>query len=152
MPESKFFPERPKGNIIEGWPDPTQPSQKVDFVDKIEYCLNKHSLKPLHIYCPNNHFEEILELIKKPFYQYSYHYRIDPFNEYTVLRCYRDSPKLFLHFGLYNEDMLKKAQKHNSNHFFCGVQNPYDPNGRHIKMRYGYDSWLSPEVWYNSIN
>jgi hypothetical protein len=152
VPERAFISKEPKGTIVEGWPDPTQPSQEDDFAEKIEDCCRKNSLKPLHLYCPKGKFEEILGLLEGVFRQYRKLYRIDPFSKDTVLRCYGDSPKLFLHFGVYNEDMLKKAQEYNSNHFFCGIQNPNDPNGRHIKWKYKCDSWSSPEVWLQQLN
>ena len=152
VPESVFISEDPKSSIIEDWPDPTQLSQKDDFVDKIEDCLCKYSLKPFHLYCPRDYFEEVLFLIKDIFVQYRGLYRIDPFNEVTVLRSYDDRPKLFLHFGAYNEDMFKKAQKCNSYHLFCGIQNAYEPNGRHIMIKYNCDSWTSPEDWLHQLN
>ena len=78
--------------------------------------------------------------------------RVDPFNEVTVLRSDGDLPKLFLHFGAYNEDMFKKAKKCNSYHLFCGIQNAYEPNGRHIMIKYNCDLWISPEDWLQQLN
>nr|MDA3896783.1 hypothetical protein [Desulfobacteraceae bacterium] len=120
--------------------------------DKIEKCLEKHSLNPLRLYCPENHFEKILELISGIFSQYRGLYRVDPFSVDTVLGQKNDS-SLFLHIGEFSEIMLKKAQNSNTPiHFFCGIQTPYEPNGRHIKIKYNCDLWPSPDAWLGQIN
>jgi ATP-dependent DNA helicase RecQ len=149
VPEDKDVSCNPrgKGTIVEGWPDPTQPSQKDDFMDNIEKCLRKHSLQPLQLYCPEEYFEKILTLLEGVFRQYRELYRIDPFAEDTVLKHRADYSPLFLHIGSYSETMLEKTHGFSSNHLFCGVHNPYEPNGRHIKIKYDCDAWLSPDVW-----
>ena len=152
-----LIPERTKpvscksGTIVEGWPDPTQTSQQGVFLDKIEECLNKHMLKPLQLYCPENDFEEIMRLLTELFRQYYHLYRVDPFSVDTVLRegLY---PSLFLHIGKFSESMLEKAKSSNPIHLFCGIQNPYDPNGRHIKIEYDCDLWPSPDAWLGQLN
>lgn len=150
--EDKSISSKSKGTIIEGWPDPTQSSQKDDFIDKVEDCLHKHSLKPLQLYCPEEHFMEILKLLEEVFLQYRELYRIDPFTRNTVLRHRPEQTFFFLHLGFYSEAMLKKAHTCRSNHLFCGVINPYEPNGRHIKIKYDLDSWISPEAWLGQLN
>jgi ATP-dependent DNA helicase RecQ len=152
-----LIPERTKsvscksGTIVEGWPDPTQSSQQDDFLDKIEECLSKHLLKPLQLYCPANDFEGIMGLLTGLFRQYRHLYRIDPFSVDTVLGegIY---PSLFLHIGKFSESMLEKAKSSNPIHCFCGILNPYEPNGRHIKIKYDCDLWPSPDAWLGQLN
>jgi hypothetical protein len=151
VPRSRFVSNECKGTIVEGWPDPTQSSTKDDFVDKIEDCLHKYSLKPLHLYCPEKHFEEILGLLEGLLRQYREPYRIDPFTNDIVLRHSADYTPLFLHIGLYSEAMLEKARTCISKHLFCGIQNSYELNGRHIKIKYYCDSWSSAEVWLEQL-
>ena len=141
-----------KGTIIECWPDPTQSSQKEDFIKKIEECRGKHCLKPFQLYCLEDHFEEILSLIKEVFLQYREPYRIDPFDKYTFMRSYTNNSPIFLHIGKYSEEMLAEAKRtYSPNHLFCGIQNPCEPNGRHIMIKYNCNSRPSPEAWLQQL-
>ncbi len=151
VPESGIVFNKCKGTIIEGWPDPTQSSTKDDFIDRIEDCLRKHSLKPLHLYCPEKQFDEILKLLEGVLCHYREPYRLDPFTNDAVLRPCGDHAILFLHIGSYSEAMLEKACFCNSKHLFCGIQNPYEPSGRHIKIKYCCDSWSSVEAWLDQL-
>ena len=149
VPENEC-PGDHKGIIVEGWADPR--SQKDSFIDSIEFCRDKHTLKPLQLYCPEKHFEEVLSMLEGLFGQYQEPYRIDPFTENTVLRFQMNRPILFLHIGEYSEKMLDESRKTwNSKHLFCSTINPYELNGRHIKIRYKFDSWLSPEAWLEHL-
>lgn len=152
-----IIPDKPNldvftgGTIVENWPVPTQISQQDAFVNLIEECRSKYSLKPLHIYCPENDFEEILGLLIGLFRQYRDLYRIDPFVKSEFLGE-RTSPSLFLHINEASKSMLEKAKNSKSIHCFCGIHNPYDPNGRHIKIEYNCKLWPSPDAWLGQIN
>lgn len=152
VPASNVVLNECRGTIVEGCPDPTQSSEQNDFIDMMEICFRKYSLKPFQLFSPKEYFEFILKLLENGFRHYREPYRIDPFKEDTVLRSSLNHRVLFLHIGSYSEEILKKAQTCNPIHLFCGVQNPYESNGRHIKIKYNCDSWLSPEVWMGQFN
>lgn len=149
VPENQFDGNH-KGIIVEGWPDPLD--QIDHFIDSIELCRDKHSLKPFQLYCPEEHHKKILKILEVIFCQYQEPYRIDPFTERTILRFQNDLPVLFLHMGEYSLRMINEGRKLPvSIHLFSNSVNPYGPTGRHIKLKCNYHSWRSPELWLDQL-
>lgn len=154
IPENPSVTDRVKGSIVENWPNPIQVHERDDFIGAFEKCLHKYSLKPLQLYCPQENFEEILNSLKEEGVLGEYHdlYRIDPFTDDTILWSRSNRSPLFLHIGSYSEIMFEAARAYSSIHLFCDIQHPYEANGRHIKIKYGCESWQSPEAWLSQLN
>jgi len=137
--------------IIAGCPDPTEQSSQDDFVEFIEKCLFKYSIEPLHLYCLNDHYNEIMKLLKGVLSCYQKLYRIDPFVNNTVVKPLKDRSILFLHIGQYSEEMLKKAKCNKIYHLFCSGINELEPNGRLIRIRYKSDYYRSSKAWLSQL-
>ncbi|MBZ0264225.1 DEAD/DEAH box helicase [bacterium] len=140
-----------KGTIIEQWPNPLSSNEENDFMEYIDLSTEKHSLKPFHFYCPTQNHEKLLSLFNNIFLHYNSPFRIDPFNENTVISAEKDEPLLFIHIKAFSEEMFKKSIGYNSHHFFCGILNVNEPSGRHIMIKYNCDSWPNPFSWLNSL-
>ena len=140
------------GTIVENWPDPSHTTQQDDFIDMIEECFKKYSLRPLQIYCPEKYFIEILNLLDGVLKHYPHPYRIDPFTENTTVRSFVNKSPLFFHIGSYSDAMFEKAQVHQPIHCFCDVRNPFEPNGRPIKIKYKCITRPSPEAWLKQLS
>lgn len=142
------------GTIVEGFPSPIEEAQQDQFIDNLDRCLDRHSLKPFRFYCPEEHFDQILDVFKEgeiltPNRGF---YRIDPFTSTTVLRHAPEDPVLFCHIGEYSEGMLKTGKTCRSIHLFCSIQNPTEANGRHIGTKYDCDVWPTPKAWLGGLN
>ena len=122
-----------------------------DFVEFIEKCLFKYSIEPLHLYCLNDHYNEIMKLLKGVLSCYQKLYRIDPFVNNTVVKPLKDRSILFLHIGQYSEEMLKKAKCNKIYHLFCSGINELEPNGRLIRIRYKSDYYRSSKAWLSQL-
>ncbi len=135
------------GAIVEEWPNPNVLNQQTRFVDAMEQLGSKYELKPLQIYCPEAHLSAVLNLLAPVFQGIRMPYRIDPFrDDISSVLGPADRP-VFLHIGSYSETMLATRTIRPSTHLFCGINDTYDKNGRHIKIAYGCDSWASADAW-----
>lgn len=137
--------------MIAECPLPSIPAERANFVDLVHRCVTQKGLR--QFYCSGDQFGGVLAHFAEAFPANDPSlYRLDRLEEGTKLRLTVTSPLVFLHIGMLNQLALTRARGFPSVHLLCGVQNPFDLNGRHVSVNESARLWPSPESWLTSAN
>ena len=146
FPETTMYELPFTSELISDFPAPIGLVGRINFVDAVSRCVTNKQLR--QYYCSTDHFETVLNCFKEAFPQNTSElHRIDPIMKGTHISLTKRLPIGFFHIGSVNNTALSMSRGFPSVHFFCGVVNPNDANGRHARVNERLRDWPSLQSW-----
>lgn len=146
FPKAPSFARPFRSELVENCPTPWGLIDRSNFIEVVSRCVTSKGLKAFH--CAAEHFDPIMDCFKEAFPMNTMDlHRIDSIKSVLTLSSTASLPIVFFHVGSVRDEALDLGRSFPSVHLFCGVQNPYDNNGRHIAVNEGFRRWTSLDSW-----
>jgi ATP-dependent DNA helicase RecQ len=135
------------GELVINWPDPRLAAEREDFLHNIHLAVIKKGIRRFLI--PASHFDRTLPMLRGAFETNSTErYRIDPYDNATIIATPPEETLAFLHLGSIPQYAFGFARDRSAVHLCTRGTQTVDADGRGIHVHESCFLYHNPEAWF----